>query len=147
MGQRQRRATWLSVLPAACNAMERWSASPDMATPQATVGNEVFRALEPVRRLPATLAAALPVTDVTALQRVPAGPQPAGYALPAGPSPQAWHTASLRQHVTMAAQILVDTDCRSRQLAELVYRLRTVLTSAGHCFWTQPERHEHTSAT
>ena len=51
--------------------------------------NEVFRALEPVRRLPATLAAALPVTDVTALQRAPVAAQPEpGYALPAGPSPQ-----------------------------------------------------------
>ena len=55
---------------------------------QAVLSNELFRALEPVRRLPATLAAALPVTDVTALQRGPAMPASSGYALPPGPSPQ-----------------------------------------------------------
>ena len=55
---------------------------------QAVLSNELSRAMEPVRRLPATLAAALPVTDVTALQRSPAT-APLGYALPVGPSPQA----------------------------------------------------------
>ncbi len=58
---------------------------------QAVLSNELSRAMEPVRRLPATLAAALPVTDVTALQQrgSPAMGPPSGYALPPGPSPQA----------------------------------------------------------
>ena len=62
---------------------------------QVVLSNELFRALEPVRRLPATLAAALPVTDVTALQRDPRTAAQSGYALPPGPSPQACPAVAL----------------------------------------------------
>ncbi len=63
------------------------------------LSNELSRAMEPVRRLPATLAAALPVTDVTALQQrggSPAMGPPSGYALPPGPSPQVCSVVSHR---------------------------------------------------
>lgn len=65
-----------------------------MRLTQTAVSSEIYRALEPVRRLPTTLAAALPLTDVTALQQ----PSPRSLAPPPGPSIQVRHHGALHMN-------------------------------------------------
>ncbi len=72
---------------------------------------ETGRSLEQVRRLPATLAAALPVTDVTPLGLAGAGGGP-GLVAALADGERAWLRGALADELAAAAQRIVGAQAR-----------------------------------